>query len=122
MTPSAPPPARRPWSRRAWGFSRFVLRFLRELLVANFQLARAVLFVKSEDFAPGFVDYPVAGLSKLEILILSHCITLTPGTTTVEISADFTQLTVHAFDARDPAATIEAIHRGLELPLLEWTR
>jgi multisubunit Na+/H+ antiporter MnhE subunit len=80
------------------------------------------LFQRREDLAPGFLTYPVERLSKLEILVLSHCITLTPGTTTVEISPDFTRLVLHALDARDAEATLRGIRDELEAPILRWTR
>jgi multisubunit Na+/H+ antiporter MnhE subunit len=104
------------------GFFLFVLYFLRALILANLQLAKTILFERREDLAPGFLTYPVEQLSKLEILVLSHCITLTPGTTTVEISPDFTRLTLHALDARDAGATLRGIRLGLEAPILRWTR
>lgn len=107
---------------QALGFFLFVLAFLRALVLANLQLAKSVLFEKRENLSPGFLTYPVENLSKLEILVLSHCITLTPGTTTVEISADFTRLTLHALDARDPEATVNSIREELEGPILRWTR
>lgn len=107
---------------RAVGLFLFVLAFLRALVLANLQLAKTILFVKREDLSPGFVTYPVEHLSKLEILVLSHCITLTPGTTTVEISDDFKTLTLHALDARDPEGTVKSIQDELERPILRWTR
>lgn len=107
---------------QALGFFLFVLAFLRALVVANLQLAKAVLFQKRKDLSPGFLTYPVEGLSKLEILVLSHCITLTPGTTTVEVSPDFKRLVLHALDARDPEATVNSIREELEDPMLRWTR
>jgi len=107
---------------RAVGLFLFVLAFLRALVLANLQLAKTILFVKREDLSPGFVTYPVEHLSKLEILVLSHCITLTPGTTTVEVSADFKTLTLHALDARDPEGTVKSIQDELERPILRWTR
>lgn len=115
-------PSKRPMPLRIAGFFVFLWYFLRALVLANLQLARTVLFTKREDLTPGFLTYPVEGLSKLEILVLSHCITLTPGTTTVEISPDFSRLTLHALDARDPAATVSAIRDELEAPILRWTR
>jgi multisubunit Na+/H+ antiporter MnhE subunit len=96
--------------------------FLRALVVASLQLTRTILFDKRGSLAPGFLAYPVEQLSTFEILVLSHCITLTPGTTTVEISSDFTQLTLHALDARDPEATVRSIRSELEAPILWWTR
>lgn len=122
MSASPPSPRRRPAALRALGFVVFLLYFARALVLANLQLAKAVLFQRREDMTPGFLGYPVEGLSKLEILVLSHCITLTPGTTTVELSPDFTRLVIHAFDARDPEATVRDIRRELEAPILRWTR
>jgi multicomponent Na+:H+ antiporter subunit E len=107
---------------RVLGFLAYVVCFLRELVLANISMAKAVLFQKREDLAPGFVSYPLAGLSKLEVLMLTHSITLTPGTTSVEISGDGAELVVHAFDARDADAVRASIRNGLEKPLLAWTR
>lgn len=104
------------------GFFLFVLAFLRALVVAALQLTKTVLFEKTENLSPGFFTYPVENLSKLEIIVLSHCITLTPGSTTVEISPDFKKLTLHALDTRDPEAVIDSIREELERPLLRWTR
>jgi multisubunit Na+/H+ antiporter MnhE subunit len=100
----------------------FAGHFIRELVLANIAVAKAVLFHKNSDLAPGFLSYPLTGLSRFEILVLTHSITLTPGTASVEISDDFSELTVHAFDARDPDAVRASIKAGLETPLLAWTR
>jgi len=117
-------PARvaRPWTARAFAFVAFALHFTRELIVANLAVARAVLWQKSADLAPGFLTYPLTGLTRFEILVLTHSITLTPGTASVEISDDHATLLVHAFDARDPDAVRASIKQGLEIPLLAWTR
>lgn len=122
MTAGHPANRRRPLALRIAAFFLFVVNLLRALVAANLQLARTILFERSEDLAPGFLTYPVEGLSKLEIFVLSHCITLTPGTTSVDISADFKRLTVHALDARSPEATLDGIRRDFEIPILRWTR
>lgn len=121
MSVATSPPTQ-PLVVRAWRFVLFLLYFLRALVSSNIELVRVVLFQRREALAPGFLTYPVETLSKLEILVLSHCITLTPGTTTVEISPDFRRLTVHALDARAPEATLKSIKRDLEDPILGWTR
>lgn len=108
--------------RRLAAALRFLLLFLRALILSNLQMAGVVLFRRRADLAPGFVPYPIAGLTSTELLILSHCITLTPGTTSVEISAERTELLLHALDARDPATVVSSIKRDLEEPLLAWTR
>lgn len=108
--------------RRAVFFVIYLGRFFWELLIANFQIAKAVLFQPREKLTPEFVDYPVGGLTKLEIIVLSHSLTLTPGTTTVEVAEDFSHLVVHAFDGSDPEAVRRAIKKGLEEPILAFTR
>jgi multisubunit Na+/H+ antiporter MnhE subunit len=114
--------ARHSAAARAAGFVLFLVCFTRELVLANIAMAKAVLLQKREDLAPGFVSYPLRGLGPIEVLILTHSITLTPGTTSVAISDDGAELTVHAFDARDPEGVRASILNGLEKPLLAWTR
>jgi multisubunit Na+/H+ antiporter MnhE subunit len=121
-TPGTPSTTAHSWPARVVGFLMFIVHFTRELVMANIAIAKSVLFQKNTDLAPGFLIYPLKGLSRFEILVLTHSITLTPGTASVMISEDFTELTVHAFDARDPDAVCASIKNGLETPLLAWTR
>lgn len=113
---------RRSWLLRLVNLFRFGLCFLQALIVANLQMVRVVLFRPVRDLAPGFVTYPIAGLSNLELVVLSHCVTLTPGTTSVEITDDRESLVIHALDAGDPEAVCASIKKDLEEPLLAWTR
>lgn len=122
MSTSATSPAKRPLPLRAVGLLAFCYHFTRELVLANIAIAKSVLFQKNTDLAPGFITYPLTGLSRFEILVLTHSITLTPGTASVELSEDLSELVVHAFDARDPEAVRDSIKKGLEQPLLAWTR
>jgi multisubunit Na+/H+ antiporter MnhE subunit len=64
-------PARNSPPARVLGFLAYVVCFTRELVLANISMAKAVLFQKREDLAPGFVSYPLAGLSKIEVLMLA---------------------------------------------------
>lgn len=125
MSPSAESPrvsTRRSLPARVVGLLAYVLHFTRELVLANISVAKSVLLQKRADLAPGFLTYPLKGLNRFEILILTHSITLTPGTTSVKISDDYSELLVHAFDARDPDGVRASIKNGLEKPLLAWTR
>lgn len=108
--------------RRTAAFARFVVIFLREFLAANLQLLRIVLFTPRVRLRPGFVAYDVSGLRPHEILVLSHCITLTPGSTSVDLSEDGRTLVVHALEVGDPAAVRRGIDAGLRAPLLAFTR
>ena len=91
--------------------------FIKELVIANLQLAYAVLFIRNKDLNPGFLIYDLKGCSKLEMLILSHMITLTPGTTSVYLCAKKQELTIHAFDAKSPDAVRNSIQKTLHRPL-----
>jgi multisubunit Na+/H+ antiporter MnhE subunit len=112
----------RPLWRRMPHVPYFLLRFLRELVLANITMAKIVLFQKREDLAPDFVVYDTTGLSPFEVVVLTHCITLTPGTTSVELDDEATRVIVHALDARDPSGVCRGIKHTLERPLLGWTR
>lgn len=119
---SPPRLLRRSWPQRALSFFRFCGGFLWALVAANLQMARVVLFRPLRHLTPAFIKYPIKDLSNLEVVLLSHCITLTPGTTSVEISADRTTLVIHALDGSDPAAVCRSIQSELEMPMLAWTR
>lgn len=108
--------------RRTLAFGRFVIRFGAQFVLSNVTLAEAVLFRSLDELHPNFIRVDVGDMTRAEILMLTHCISLTPGTTTVEIAPDWKSLVIHAFDAGDPRTVCEAIHRGLKRPLLEFTR
>lgn len=107
---------------RVPGLLIFALRFVRELILANITMAKVVLFQKTDQLAPDFLNYDTTGLTPFEIVVLTHCITLTPGTTSVELSDDEKSVVVHSLDARDPAGVCLGIKTSLEKPLLGWTR
>ena len=67
-------------------------------------------------------EYSVEGLTRGEILLLSHCITLTPGTLTVEVATDFSLLRLHIFDGENAEEVLADIRTGLEKPILAFTR
>jgi multisubunit Na+/H+ antiporter MnhE subunit len=113
---------RRPIAVRLFAFIVFIFAFTRELLSSNVAVARTVLFQPVSALSPGFISYRLDGLSDFEIVVLTHCITLTPGTTSVEVSPDHTELVVHALDARDPQDVCASIKAKLEAPMLAWTR
>lgn len=108
--------------RRVLGFFVFCAVLTRELVLANFVLAHAVVFRPLRSIRADFVTIPVAGLNRLEIYLLAQCISLTPGTTTVEVADDGRELLVHAFEATDPQAVRDGIDRTLKKAILGFTR
>jgi len=110
------------YPRRGLAVARFACVFALEFMKANLIVARTVLFLPKEALHPDFIHYDVTGMEPGEILLLSYCITLTPGTTTVSISDDRRTLVIHALDADDPAATRRQIDERLRKPILRFTR
>ena len=110
------------YTRRCIAFVVFLAVFARELLVSNLQLAWVVLFRRTETLAPAIFLYSTEGLSKFEILLLSHCITLTPGTSTIDIENNFRELRLHALDGSDPESVRAIIKASLEARIIAFTR
>jgi multicomponent Na+:H+ antiporter subunit E len=108
--------------RRTLAFLRFLFVFLWEFLQANFAVAGTVLFRSLDSMHPNFITLDVEGMKPFEILILTYCITLTPGTTSVEILDGFKTLIVHALDAEHPEAVRAQIDRSLKNAILRFTR
>lgn len=108
--------------RRTRALGRFALYFLWQFLVANFSVAAAVLFRPRARLHPEFVEVDVSALRPPEILLLTYCITLTPGTVSIRLSDDYRLLTVHALDASDPEAIRRDLQRQLVEPILAFTR
>jgi len=108
--------------RRVLAFFRFVLIFSREFLLSNVVMAHAVLFRDRETIHPNYLTFDTSGMRPFEILLLSHCITLTPGTTTIDITEDRSTIIFHAFDADNPAEVRNGIEMNLKRHILAFTR
>ena len=108
--------------RRALGFVRFIWIFLAAFLKSCWAIGVDALTARMSDIQPRLITYDVAGLGKFEILLLAQCISLTPGTTTVEISDDFSTFVLHVFNTRDPDAVRTEIDQTLRRGILGFTR
>jgi len=108
--------------RRILAGIRFALVFVFEFFVANVTVAWMVLFRSRESIHPNYLTYDTSELRPGEILLLSYCISLTPGTTTIEISPDFKEITIHALDADDPVTIRQKINQTLETGITAFTR
>ena len=52
--------------------------------------------------------------------MLAHSITLTPGTTSIDVDKSNDTLYIHSFDGADPAAVRKSIDKTLKKPLLGY--
>jgi multicomponent Na+:H+ antiporter subunit E len=110
------------YARRVFALGRFVLVFTWEFLVANANVVWTVLFRSKESLHPNFITYDVAGLKPFEILLLTYCISLTPGSTTVQVTDDFQTLVLHTLDVDDAPAVRARLDRVLKRGILNFTR
>lgn len=101
---------------------RFGLFFLRELFYANLRVAYDVLTTRHH-MRPGVVAVPMDARTSLEILALANTIALTPGSLSLDVSADRRVLYVHVmYIDVDADATRAALKDGTERRLLEVLR
>ena len=100
----------------------FLVRFLKELALANWQVTKAVLSPTLR-IRPGFVSIPLDAKTDLEITSFANAITLTPGTISVYIPDDRDAIVIHAIDVGDDLDALRAaIKASLEAPILRVTR
>jgi len=108
--------------RRTAALLKFVFQFIKLFIQSNYTIAKAVVFRPVQEIKPNFVEYDTDGLRFPEIFLLTHCITLTPGTTSAYIAPDLKKIVVHAFDGEDPEAVRNDIKTNLENYILAFTR
>ncbi len=89
--------------------------FLWELTKASYAVAYEVV-TPSHTMHPGIIAVPLDAKTNLEITIFSSMVTLTPGTLSLDVSADKSHLFVHAMNiGKDNSATlINELKNGFE--------
>jgi multicomponent K+:H+ antiporter subunit E len=97
---------------------RFFGVVLWDILIANVAVA-ALVVGPSRRLQPGFIMMPMRLRGNVGLSLLANTISLTPGTLSAFLSADRTQLVIHALQADDPDEIIAAIRERYEQPLLE---
>ena len=109
------------WRRLAFAVIYF-FRFMKELALANYQVAKLVLSPAAK-LKPGFLAVPLTASSDFEITSFANSITLTPGTISVLIPDDRRVIVMHAIDVGDDLDALrQATKDALEAPILRFTR
>jgi len=75
----------------------YILIVLKDILVANFQVALLVVGPMRR-IKPGFIAVPLDITDNLPITVLASTVTMTPGTVSGEVSKDKKWLYVHVLD------------------------
>lgn len=107
------------------GYIRRVIRIASLAWLFFVELAKsawkvAVMVVSPRlDIKPGIFAFPLTVTRDFEITLLANLITLTPGTLSVDVSADKKTLYVHAIDCADPDAARRDIAEGFERKIRE---
>jgi len=107
----------RPRMKRPIEFAAYVLMVLWDIVVANFQVARIVLFMPRDRIRSAWVTVPLDLRSPEAITLLAGTITMTPGTLTADMSACGRALLVHSLHAPDPDAVRDDIKARYETRL-----
>jgi multicomponent K+:H+ antiporter subunit E len=95
----------------------YTVLVLWDVIVANFQVARIILFMPSDRIRSGWVTVPLDLTSPEAIALLAGTITMTPGTLTADMSACGRALLIHALHAPDPDAVRDEIKARYETRL-----
>lgn len=99
--------------RRAWAWLRVAATFLAELAKSTFATIRAVLG-PADRLRPAILAVPLDIRSPAGTVLFADMVTLTPGTTSLDVSADGRTLYVHVLDAPDRDAAIAGMKSTLE--------
>ncbi|KZD09010.1 Na+/H+ antiporter subunit E [Oceanibaculum pacificum] len=103
---------------RLFAWTRLLLIFLRELALATWDTIKAVLGA-THKLSPAILAVPLDLRSDAAITLFANMVTLTPGTTSLEVSEDKRTLYVHCLDAPDPEAAIRGMKSSLERAVME---
>ncbi len=106
---------------RFWRALGLGLYFLFELLVSSVRVAFDVLR-PTFSMRPAIIQIPLDVRDDVQVTLLANLISLTPGTLTLDVSDDKTNLYVHAMYGDDPAVVVGGVKRSFERRIQEVFR
>jgi multicomponent Na+:H+ antiporter subunit E len=95
--------------------------FIRQLIISNLRVLWDVV-TPTHISKPGIIGVPLDAESDFEIMLVANLVSLTPGTLSLDISADRKILYVHVMFLDDVEATRLQIKEGIEQKVLEAIR
>lgn len=107
----------RPTIRSFPALVRYLLLVVWDILVANVQVARIILFMPADKIKSAWIPIPIELRTPEAITLLAGTITMTPGTVTADMSACGTVLLIHSLHAPDPDAIRDDIKARYETRL-----
>jgi multicomponent Na+:H+ antiporter subunit E len=107
--------------RRVIGLVSYAFYFTKEVLLSNIRIALVALSPNARQAKGRFVAYNIQDLTTMEILILSHCLNLTPGTIVAKRSYASCEIVMHTFPGGD-AKLVRASVSQMKQRILRFTR
>ena len=92
----------RPLLKRPFALIPYLALVLWDVILANIQVARIILFMPPGQIKSAWITVPVDLTSPEAITLLAGTITMTPGTLTADMTRDGRALLIHALHAPDP--------------------
>lgn len=90
-----------------------LVRFVWQVILAGAVTAWIIVWPRARP-APGLVRMRYGDLSETGAVLLASLITLTPGTTALDIDPAERTLLLHLLDSRDPESAVAGIRRNFE--------
>lgn len=90
----------------------FLFELVRSGLVTAWQIVRP-----GQPPEPGLIRISFSRLDPRGAAVLGAMITLTPGTTTIDVDLERGEMLLHLLDASDPPSVARSIRRRFERPL-----
>ena len=109
----------RPTLARPLKAAEYILIVLWDIVVANVEVARIILFKREPDIRSHWIPIPLKLTSAEAITVLAGTITMTPGTVSATLSADGRAILVHCLHTDDPDAVRDEIKSRYERRLKE---
>jgi multicomponent Na+:H+ antiporter subunit E len=107
--------------RRTVAFYRFIVHFILDIIASNLRIMRVAISREAGRRHGRFIEYDVAGLTDLEVLLISQCIGLSPGTMVAE-RVGGERLVIHTFATGEPHEVRASLDRTLKSGILGFTR
>ena len=104
----------RPRLRRPFALIPYVALVIWDVIIANIQVARIILFMPFDQIKSAWISVPVDLSAPEAITLLAGTITMTPGTLTADMTRDGRVLLIHALHAPDPDAVRDQIKSRYE--------
>lgn len=102
-------------------FAKLMWMFLIEIIKANIDVAKVVLAPRLKN-KPGIIAVETSLETEIEIATLAALITLTPGTVSMDFSADGKTIYVHSIDVDNRDEMVAEIKGSFEKAIKEVTK